>query len=336
MNKSVKTEGDVRNKFAKGRKTSWLRSPWFSMHDLKSWLWSFVRFILIVGLSFVIMYPIMKKISTAIKDKTDLYSPIVVWIPEHFSWDNFRNAIEIMDYWETLRNTFLLSGMTTVLTAASCALAGYGFARLKFKGSNLLFTGVILTILVPPTTILIPLYLNLKDFTLLGLVPLLTGKSVNLLNSYWPFILTSLTAVSYKAGLFIFIFRQFFRGIPKEVEEAAYVDGAGVGKTFTHIMLPNALSAILTVCLFSFVWQWNDSFYTTTYLTSSKVMSTQLSSLPYNLAYELAGGTSQADPFYLNMVQDTGILLAMLPLILIYLFVQRYFVESVERTGIVG
>ncbi len=336
MNKSVKTEGYARNLIAKGRKTGWLRSPWFSMHFLKSRLWSFVRFILIVGLSFVIMYPIMKKISTAIKDKSDLYSPIVVWIPEHFSWDNFRNAIEIMDYWETLRNTFLLSGMTTVLTAASCALAGYGFARLKFKGSNLLFAGVILTILVLLTTILIPLYLNLKDFTLLGLVPLLTGKSVNLLNSYWPFILTSLTAVSYKAGLFIFIFRQFFRGIPKEVEEAAYVDGAGVGKTFTHIMLPNALSAILTVCLFSFVWQWNDSFYTTTYLTSSKVMSTQLSSLPYNLAYELAGGTSQADSFYLNMVQDTGILLAMLPLILIYLFVQRYFVESVERTGIVG
>lgn len=307
-----------------------------SLESWKKWLWSFVRITLIMGLSFVILYPIIQKISTSIKDKADLYSPIVVWIPENYTLENFKDAIRIMDYWETLLNTFALSATTTILTAASCALAGYGFARLNFKGSKLLFGGVILTILVPPTTILIPIYLNLKDFTLMGLVPLLTGKSVNLLNSYWPFILTSLTANSLKAGLYIFIFRQFFRGIPKEVEEAAYIDGAGIGKTFTSIMLPNAVPAIITTTLFSFVWQWNDSFYTTTYLTSSKVLSTQLSSLPYNLAVALGGDINKSDPFYLSMVQDTGILLAILPLIIIYLFVQRYFVESIERTGIVG
>ncbi|MCM3632718.1 MULTISPECIES: carbohydrate ABC transporter permease [Paenibacillus] len=314
-----------------------IRSKWLSFENWKKWLWSFVRYILILGLAFVILYPILQKISTAIKDKSDLYSPIVVWIPQNYSLNNFLQVINIMDYWETLLNTFSLSAMTTILTAISCALAGYGFARLKFRGSNLLFAGVMLTILVPPTTILIPMYMNLKDFTLLGLIPLITGKPVNLLNSYWPFILTSLTASSLKAGLYIFIFRQFFRGVPKEVEEAAYIDGAGIGKTFMGIMLPNAIPAIITVTLFSFVWQWNDSFYTTTYLTSSKVMSTQLSSLPYNLAVQLDGGdASQADPFYLSMVQDTGILMAILPLIIIYLFVQRYFVESIERTGIVG
>lgn len=308
-----------------------------SFNYWKKWLWSFARLVLIVGLSFVILYPILQKISTAIKDKADLYSPIVVWIPEHFSLDNFRQVISIMDYWSTLGNTFVLSAVTTLLTAISCALAGYGFARLKFRGSNLLFIGVMLTILVPPTTILIPLYLNLKDFTLLGLIPLLTGKSVNLLNSYWPFILTSLTANSMKAGLYIFIFRQFYRGIPKEIEEAAYIDGASVSRTFTRIILPNATPAIVTVLLFSFVWQWNDSFFTTTYLTTSKVMSIQLGSLPYNLGIKLGdGSTSQVDPFYLSMVQDTGILLAILPLIIIYIFVQRYFVESIERTGLVG
>ncbi|MFB4328200.1 carbohydrate ABC transporter permease [Paenibacillus sp. BR1-192] len=311
-------------------------SRWLSLEHWKRWLWSFIRLTLIAGLSFVILYPILQKISTAVKDKADLYSPVVVWIPENFTMSNFLDAIRIMDYWETLFNTFALSATTTVLTAASCALAGYGFARLKFKGSQFMFACVILTILVPPTTILIPIYLNLKDFTLMGLIPLITGKSANLLNSYWPFILTSLTANSLKAGLYIFIFRQFFRGIPKEVEEAAYIDGAGVGTTFTRIMMPNAIPAVITTTLFSFVWQWNDSFYTTTYLTSSKVMSTQLSSLPYNLSIMLGGDPSKADPFYLSMVQDTGILLAILPLIVIYLFVQRYFVESIERTGIVG
>ncbi|NIK68106.1 multiple sugar transport system permease protein [Paenibacillus sp. BK720] len=307
-----------------------------SFESWKRWIWSFVRLVLIAGLSFVILYPIIQKISTAIKAKTDLYSPIVVWIPEHYSLENFKNAISIMDYWKTLLNTFSLSATTTILTAISCALAGYAFARLKFRGSNLLFAGVILTIMVPPTTILIPMYLNLKDFSLMGLIPLLTGKTVNLLNSYWPFILTSITANSLKAGLYIFIFRQFFRGIPREVEEAAYMDGAGVGQTFLRIMLPNAIPSIITVLLFSFVWQWNDSFFTTTYLTSSNVMSTQLSSLPYNLSIILGNDASAKDPFYLSMVQDTGILLAILPLIVLYLFVQRYFVESIERTGLVG
>jgi multiple sugar transport system permease protein len=308
-----------------------------SFENWKRWLWSIVRFVLIAGLSFVILYPILQKIATAIKHKNDLYSPIVVWIPETFTLENFKIAISIMDYWNTLLNTFLLSGVTTILTTASCALAGYAFARLSFKGSKLLFAGVILTILVPPTTILIPIYMNLKDFTLMGIIPLLTGESVNLLNSYWPFILTAITANSLKAGLYIFIFRQFFRGIPKVMEEAAYIDGAGVGTTFLRIMLPNALPAMITVMLFSFVWQWNDSFYTTTYLTSSNVMATQLSSLPYNLSIQLEGGvTTNKDPFYMSMVQDTGILLAILPLIIIYLFVQRYFVESIERSGIVG
>ncbi|MGE5613523.1 MAG: carbohydrate ABC transporter permease [Bacillota bacterium] len=314
-------------------------SRFLSSSIWKKRLWSFVRFILITGLSFVILYPILKKISTSVKDKVDLYSPIVAWIPEHFTLENIKYAVEIMDYWETLLNTIIISALTTVLTVISCALAGYGFARLRFKGSSLLFAGAILTILVPPTTILIPIYLNLKNFTLFGLIPLISGEPTNLLDTYWPFVLTSLLANSYKAGLFIFIFRQFFRGIPKDIEEAAYVDGANVTGTFSRIMLPNAIPAIVTVSLFSFVWQWNDSFFTTTYLTSSKVMSTQLSSLPYNLSIrlgQLMGFGGRVDPFYQSMVQDTGILLAMLPLIIIYLFAQRYFVEGVERTGIVG
>ena len=310
-----------------------------NLSKITGWAWKFVRYILIMGLSFVILYPILQKVSTAFKHRTDLYSPIVVWIPQNITLENFRNAISIMNYWDTLLNTFILAAVTTILTAASCALAGYAFARLRFKGSNILFLGVILTIIVPPTTILIPMYMNLRDFSLGGIIPLFNGgESVNLLNSYWPFILTSMTGTSLRAGLYIFIFNQFFRGIPKAIEEAAYIDGAGVARTFFTIMLPNAKSSIITVMLFSFVWQWNDSFYTTTYLTSANVMSTALSSLPHNLAIFLegSGGAAQVDPFYLSMVQDTGILLAILPLIIMYLFVQRQFVQGVERSGIVG
>lgn len=307
-----------------------------NMNKLSTWSWKIARFILILGLSFVIIYPILQKISTAFKHQTDLYSPIVVWIPETFTLDNFRSAMSILEYGDTLLNTFVLSATTAILTTASCALAGYAFARLKFKGSGILFFGVILTIVVPPTTILIPMYMNLREFTLGGIIPLFTGSSINLLNSYWPFILTSITGTSLRAGLYIFIFNQFFRGLPKALEEAAYMDGANVVKTFFMVMLPNAKSAMVTVLLFSFVWQWNDSFFTTTYLTSANVMATKLSSLPYNLKTFLDSSGGSVDPFYLSMVQDTGILLAIAPLIILYLFVQKQFVESVERTGIVG
>lgn len=306
------------------------------MNKLSTWSWKIARFILILGLSFVIIYPILQKISTAFKHQTDLYSPIVVWIPETFTLDNFRSAMSILKYGDTLLNTFVLSATTAILTTASCALAGYAFARLKFKGSGILFFGVILTIVVPPTTILIPMYMNLREFTLGGIIPLFTGSPINLLNSYWPFILTSITGTSLRAGLYIFIFNQFFRGLPKALEEAAYMDGANVVKTFFMVMLPNAKSAMVTVLLFSFVWQWNDSFFTTTYLTSANVMATKLSSLPYNLKTFLDSSGGSVDPFYLSMVQDTGILLAIAPLIILYLFVQKQFVESVERTGIVG
>lgn len=312
------------------------RNKRINASKISNWSWRIARFVLISGLAFVILYPIIQRISTAFKHQTDLYSPIVVWIPENFTLENFKNAISIMEYGDTLLNTFLLSGGTALLTTASCALAGYAFARLKFKGSGLLFFGVILTIIVPPTTILIPMYMNLRQFTLGGVIPLITGGPINLLNSYWPFILTSITGTSLRAGLYIFIFNQFFRGIPKAIEEAAYIDGAGVVRTFFTIMLPNAKSAIVTVLLFSFVWQWNDSFFTTTYLTSANVMATKLSSLPYNLQIFLDSSGGSVDPFYLSMVQDTGILLAIAPLIIMYLFVQKQFVESVERTGIVG
>lgn len=137
-----------------------------NMNKLSTWSWKIARFILILGLSFVIIYPILQKISTAFKHQTDLYSPIVVWIPETFTLDNFRSAMSILEYGDTLLNTFVLSATTAILTTASCALAGYAFARLKFKGSGILFFGVILTIVVPPTTILIPMYMNLESLLL--------------------------------------------------------------------------------------------------------------------------------------------------------------------------
>ena len=307
-------------------------------------LYSIFRYALVIGISFIIIYPLLMKFSTAFKDKVDIYNPTIYMIPVHFTLDNIKNAMQILDYFPLLGSTLLFVVVTTILTTASCALAGYGFARFNFPGSNILFGLVILTLLVPTSTLMVPMYLHFRSFDILGIIHLVTGKQgLNLLNTYWPSIITSATAIGLKAGLFIYIFRQFFKGMPKEIEEAALIDGAGGVKTFLRIMLPNAVSPMITVILFCFVWQYNDTFFTSLFMSEVALMPTKVSSLAAQANALLpgllgvAGGSSiKADPNHVAMIIDTGILLAIIPLILLYMVVQRYFVESVERSGIIG
>jgi multiple sugar transport system permease protein len=319
-----------------------LKANVLNFEKQKHFVWVLVRTILIIGICYVILYPILLKISGAFKFKDDLYNPNIVWIPHHYTLDNIKLAFNTMHYIKTVWNTFLVAGSSMLLQTVTCALAGYAFARLTFRGSGILFLLVILTILVPPQTLMVSQYLNFKNFDPLGLVYLLTGQhGSNLINSYWPVILTSLTGNGLKSGLYIYIFRQFFKGLPKEIEDAALIDGAGIFQTFRRIMLPNSISSIVTVMLFAFVWQWNDTFMTSVFMNQMHVLSTEIATLGYNATISLGaalglGNNYKADPYYIALVVNTGILLAILPIIILYSFVQRFFVESVERTGVVG
>lgn len=306
--------------------------------------WSIFRYLLIIGISFVIVYPLLLKISVAFKDRQDIIDPTIFLIPKHFTFSNVEVALSVLDFFPTLGQTLVFVIGIMLLSTASCALAGYGFARFSFPGSNILFALVILTILVPAHTLMVPTYLHFRSFDILELVTLTTGQDgINLMNSYWPSIILSATANGLKAGLFIYIFRQFFRGMPKEIEEAALIDGAGGIATFFRIMLPNAVPPLITVMLFAFVWQYNDSFFNSLFMSEMGLMPSKIAALPANAAQHIAtivfGGfdpNSKPDPNYVAMIVDTGLLIAISPLIVLYLFVQRYFVESVERTGVVG
>ncbi|AZN41779.1 carbohydrate ABC transporter permease [Paenibacillus albus] len=309
-----------------------------------SLVWLIFRYILIIGISFIILYPILQQLSVAFKDKADIYNPTIYMIPVHFTMENVRYAMAVLDYWPLLKNTLLFAASTTLLQAASCSLAGYGFARFHFPGKNILFTLVVLTILIPSSTLMVPMYIHFRSFDLLGVIHLLTGKEgINMLNTYSPSLITAAFANGLKSGLFIYIFRQFFRSMPGEIEEAALIDGAGGIRTFFTIMLPNAVPPLITVILFSFVWQYNDIFYASLFNSASDLMSIKVSSLPADVNQYLPGimgigtGTNvKVDPNQVSMIVDTGILLAISPLIAMYLFVQRFFVESVERSGVVG
>ncbi|AJY74313.1 carbohydrate ABC transporter permease [Paenibacillus beijingensis] len=308
---------------------------WYNRYNpvekAKHWLWVITRTVLIFGICFIILYPILTKISIALRDKQDMFDATVVWIPRHFTLENLETVIGYLKYYESVTNTLWLSLGTSILQLISCALAGYGFARLKFWGSQYLFAIVILTIVVPPQTIMVPTYLHYRFFDVFGIYEMFTGnRGVNLLESFWPFFISSAMASGLKNGLYIFIFRQFFRSLPKELEEAAYVDGAGVFKTFARVMLPNSVPAIATVMLFSFIWQWNDSYFVNLFAPNATLLARSLDLLPGVIRPEYVGGVSHTS-LYLN----TGMLLGILPIFILYLFAQKYFIQGVERTGVV-
>lgn len=290
---------------------------------------SLLRTLLIIGLCYVILFPLFSKVSPAVMERRDLFDQTVRWIPRHPTLENFRVAFVNMSYGRAFLGSFVLSSSVSLLQLLVCTAVGYGFARFRFPGSGVLFWIAITTLVVPPQMMMLPLYLNFRYFNPLGLLP---EPGINLMNTYWPFILLSLTGNGLRNGLFIFIMRQFFRGMPRELEDAAYVDGAGALKTFSAVMLPGAIPALVIVFLFSFVWQWNDYFYSGMLMSNSKILPVMLD----KLAMATVGTDVEAHMHYVSLINNAGSLLFMAPLLVLYVFMQRYFVESIERTGLVG
>ena len=298
---------------------------------------SICRAILLFGMCFLILQPILNKISVSFMTEEDLYNPIVFSIPEHFTTENYQLAAKLMNYSKALANSFVVSLSIAVLQIAVCTLVGYGFARFEFPLKKFWFACVMLVILIPPQTISTSLYLHFRFFDVLGIIKLITGHTINLRSSALPYYLMSAGCMGLKNGLYIYMIRQFFRNIPKELEEAAYVDGCGTLKTFVRIMLPDA-KPILTSCfLFSFVWQWTDGFYSKMFMGSTNLVSTSLSrivdSLQALMQREL-GIKTTVSVARANCVLSTGTLMIIMPLIVLYLFAQKGFVESLSSTGI--
>lgn len=298
---------------------------------------SIIRFILLFGMCFMILQPILNKISVSFMTEEDLYNPIVISIPEHFTTENYQLAAEIMNYKDGLVNSLIISLTIAVLQIFVCTLVGYGFARFKFPFKKFWFACVILVILIPPQLISNSLHLHFKFFDILGIFKAITGEAVNLRGSVLPYYLMSAGCMGLKNGLYIYMIRQFFRNIPGDLEEAAYVDGCGTLKTFFRIMLPEAKPIITSCFLFAFVWQWTDGFYSKLFLGSKTLVSTSLSRIVDSLgAYiqKLLGVKTTISIAYSNCILATGTLMIIMPLIILYLFAQKQFVESISSTGI--
>ncbi len=291
---------------------------------------SITRFILLFGLCFLILQPLLNKISVSLMEEQDLYNPLVVTLPEHVTTANYELAALFLNYWDVLKSTVLVSVTIALIQIIVCTVVGYGFARFDFPLKKFWFGCVILLIVVPPQTISTSLYLHFHFFNLFG-------KTLNLSGSVVPYYLLSAGCMGLKCGLYIYMVRQFFRNMPKELEEAAYVDGLGTFGTFVRIMLPDAKPILVSCFLFAFVWQWTDIFYTKLFLGNVSMLSMKLSTIADTLdsyvKYTLndAAGASVG---YTQCIVSTGTLMVITPILLLYLFMQKGFTESIAHSGI--
>ncbi|MEE0969223.1 MAG: carbohydrate ABC transporter permease [Clostridia bacterium] len=303
---------------------------------------SIFRLVLLVGISYIVLYPFISKIASSFMGTSDFVDATVRLIPKAFTLSTYKAVFTELRYMEAFTNTFILSILSAILQTFACCLIAYGFAKFKFKGNSILFLLVMLTMIVPHPTLKLSMLQNFKDFDILGIFGFLTkigllpekyAYGLKLLNTYWPMVILSATGLAFKNGLYIFMLRQFFRGVPDELEESAYIDGSGVFRTFFTIIIPLSVPMLITVFLFSFSWQWTDNYYIDLFFPAGTLWnwSNVVKETPVSLKIDYAGQT-----LYYTAIHNTAGMMAIAPLIVMYLFCQRYLVQGIERSGIVG
>jgi multiple sugar transport system permease protein len=300
-------------------------------------VWPIFRAIIVFGLCFIILYPLIFMISCAFRPRSEMNDPTILWIPKTFTMSNVTDVIKAMDFWNTLGNTLVLNIGCSILQVLTCAITGYGFARFEFKGKKILFFVVIMMILVPSQIILIPQYMFFRYFNPFGIYYKITGSYINFINTAVTMYFPALTANGIRAGLFIFLFRQSFRSLPKELEDAAYLDGCSPLRTFVQVMIPNAGSTFLTVFLLSVVWYWNDYYVSTSFFTDNRTIALMLKNLDANLTRIIFdNGNVQVNVRELIVWMEAGCLLSILPMLILYICLQKNFTEGIARSGLTG
>lgn len=311
------------------------------------------RFLLLMSIGFIIIYPLLYMVVTSISAPTSFTNGTRVWIPTEFEIaDNYEKAFYALNYVKSALNTFKYEIVSALLSVVSCAVIGYGFARFNFKGKKLLTGVLFLTILMPDIMLLVPRVINFTniDFLYIGhglealinwlgslfgldwskVGEVLTPDISDTVLTMW---LPSILGVGLRSGILIYIYIQFFTSLPRELEEAAWVDGAGPFKTFLRIAVPSSSVVFITVLVFSLIWHWNDSLLAGIYLQTDSTLAVTLSNIDDWLGaiYTIYGGTPQ----YASAIM-AACLLFITPMLIFYMFIQRGFVESIDRVGITG
>lgn len=338
------TKNRIRVDFERAPLSERLKAKFMSLNFLKKVIYMIFKIVLLVGVSYVILYPYITKIFGSFMSASDFEDVTVIMISKSPTLDQYKYIITENHYFRAVLNTFIISVTVALLQTLVCALVAYGLAKFKFKGNNILFMLVIFTMMVPQETISFALS---KYFSYFGssnpigmLLQAIGVIDQGLINSFAPLYILSATALGFKNGLFIFMLRQFFKGVPDELEESAYVDGSNTFRTFFSIIIPLSIPMLVTVFIFAFAWQWTDDFYVSSsmFFTQSYLDGADSFKLINSIAVvpsSLKEATKNLE-MYASAIIGTSTILIAAPLIIMYLFVQNKIVQGIERSGIVG
>ena len=280
---------------------------------------SLFRYVFLLLVGYVILYPLIFMISNAIKSQDDFLNVARIWIPKFWTMDKFKEVWELTNFGAALTKTLTIQIVSAFVEVMMCSFAGYGLARYEFKLKKIESVLLILLLLVP-----VQMYsLSLS----------VTYRNIGIFDTPFVYYLPSLFGVGVRGGMIIFIYRQFYEGLPKELEEAAFVDGAGPLKTYFKIALPSSGVVIVTVSVLSFIWHWNENYLADLcFLSENRPLASVIGTLP---TYLNMIGIFEGKPEYVAYVSAGCILYIAIPLVL-YMIFQRKFVRSIDRVGITG
>jgi len=299
-----------------------IRRLFFGMQFTDGLLYTLLIYTLLVSLAYIYLYPVLYMLTNSFMNMADIINVAVRWIPTTLNWENYRIVWTDINYPRALLDAIILAGVPALSATVSSAIVGYGFARYRMPLKKILMALMIMAFIIPPQVTMLPTFRMYSNYDLLG--------------SLRAFVYPAILGQGLNGAIYILVFYSFFKMIPKSLEESAQLDGAGPLKIFTKIALPLAVPAIIIVFLFSFVWYYNETYLAGLFLSGSDMLTLPLRIEQYIINFiSIYPEGSQARELF-QAVRLAGYVLALLPLLVLYFFTQKHFVESIDRTGITG
>ena len=267
-----------------------------------------VLYTLLGLVAFAVGLPVLWFLVSSVKTESEYIAYPIRFLPKVPIWQNYVDAVTLIPYLKYAGRSAFLATIFAALTVLTSSMAGYAFARVRAPGRDLLFSIVLALLIVPGIVTTIPQFI--------------VFSRLRLVDTYWPWVLWGISASPFH----IFLFRQFFSTIPRQLEEAAEVDGAGQFRIYAGIFLPNSLPALATSLIFNFSWTWSDWFGPLIYLSEQKT----------TLAVKLTRGYQNPQGFTMRMPQLAAAVIYTVPLIILFFLGQKYIIQGVVTSGIKG
>ncbi|MFW5894556.1 MAG: carbohydrate ABC transporter permease [Bacillota bacterium] len=285
-------------------------------------LFKLLIYTLLISLGYVYLYPVLYMVTNSFMTLSDIISVAVRWIPTTLNWENYRIVWQDLNYPSALLDAFILAGLPALSATIASAFVGYGFARFKMPFKKTLMTLMIMAFIIPPQITMLPMFRMYANYNLLG--------------SIRAFVYPAILAQGLNGPIYILLFWSTFKTIPKSLDESAQLDGASALKVFTKVALPLAVPTIIIVFLFSFVWYYNETYLAGLFLRGSDMLTLPLRVEQYIGEFTSMYPEGSRARELMQAVSLAGNILSLLPLLILYFFTQRHFVESIDRTGITG